>query len=40
MAYLAVIGIFFLNYFDKNYIRVCLVFLGVSILLDIVWSIG
>ena len=39
LAYLAVIGIFFLNYFDKNYIRVCLALLGISIILDIVWAI-
>ena len=34
-----VLSIYFLNYFDKNYIKFLLIAFGVSIVLDLVWLI-
>jgi hypothetical protein len=39
LALLAVLAIFFLNYFDQSYMRFVLVNLIVSIVLDVVWLI-
>lgn len=35
----AVLSIFFLKYFDQNYIKLVLSLLGISILLDLLWLI-
>ena len=40
MAVVMVLSIFLLNYFDKLYIRACIVFLAISVLLDLFWLIG
>lgn len=39
VVYLAVLGIFMLNYFDMYYIRFCLGMLALGMLLDLVWVI-
>lgn len=39
LVYIAVLSIFFLNYFDKYYMRFCLAALGVAFLLDFIWVI-
>lgn len=33
----AILSIFLVNYFDRQFVRVCLLLNGVSIVLDIVW---
>ena len=37
LAIFSVLSIFFLNYFDKNYIKFLLAILVVSIVYDVVW---
>ena len=37
LCYLFVLGIFLLNYFDRSYVRTCLVMMLVSIILDFIW---
>lgn len=37
LAYVAVLSIFLLNYFDKTYIRVTLYMLLISVFLDFLW---
>jgi hypothetical protein len=37
MAVIMVLSIFLLNYFDKLYIRACIVVLAISLLLDLFW---
>ena len=37
LAIFGVLSIFFLNYFDKNYMKFLLVLLGASIVFDVVW---
>ena len=39
LAYIFVFGIYFLNYFDRTYIKVCLFTLLSSEILDILWII-
>jgi len=39
LAYLAVFGIYLLNYFDRYYVRVCMYLLLTSVVLDIIWLI-
>lgn len=39
MAYMAVNSIFFLNYFDKTFIRITLYLLAGSIFFDLLWVI-
>jgi hypothetical protein len=39
LAYVAVLSIFMLNYFDKTYIRVTLYLLIISIFFDFLWII-
>ena len=37
LAYILVFGIYLLNYFDRQYVKVCLGALGISVLLDFIW---
>jgi len=37
LTYLAILGIFMLNYFDKFYIRSCLILTAISVVLDFIW---
>lgn len=37
LAIFAVLSIFFLNYFDKNYMKFLLILLAASFVFDIVW---
>lgn len=37
LAYIFVFGIYLLNYFDRQYVKLCLGALGVSVLLDFIW---
>ena len=37
LAYIFVFGIYLLNYFDRQYVKVCLGALGISVLLDFIW---
>ena len=37
LAYVFVLGVYLLNYFDRAYIRVCLAVLLTSIVLDFIW---
>ena len=39
LAYLSIYGIFFLNYFDKIYVKFILINLGISNVLDIAWMV-
>lgn len=39
LAYIFVFGIYFLNYFDRIYVKVCLYLLLGSELLDFIWLI-
>lgn len=39
LAILAVLTIFFLNYFDYIYIKFVLINLGISCVLDLIWMI-
>lgn len=39
LAYISVFGVFFLNYFDKTYMKFVLINLGISVILDLVWMI-
>jgi hypothetical protein len=40
LALMMILAIFLLNYFDKLYIRGCIVALVTSVVLDIFWMIG
>ena len=37
MTLLAIIGIYFLNYFDKLYMRVCILSIITSVIFDVIW---
>lgn len=39
LVYLSILSIFFLNYFDKNYMRFCLILTAISIIWDLLWLI-
>ena len=39
LAYLFVFGIYLLNYFDRDYVRVCMYGLLASVVFDLIWLI-
>ncbi len=39
LVYIAILAIFFMNYFDKHYMKFCLVNLGIATILDFIWLI-
>lgn len=40
LTYLAILGIFLLNYFDMHYIKSCLIVAASSVLFDLIWIIA
>jgi hypothetical protein len=40
LTYLAILGIFLLNYFDMHYIKSCLIVATSSVLFDLIWIIA
>jgi xanthine/uracil permease len=40
LAYLAIISIFLLNYFDKNYMRFTLITTAIAVGCDLLWLIS
>lgn len=37
LVFVCILSIFLLNYFDKNYIVLCIALTGVSVLMDLIW---
>lgn len=37
LVFVCIISIFLLNYYDRNYIVLCIALTGVSVLMDVIW---